>query len=238
MANPYFQFKKFTIRHDKCAMKVGTDAVLLGAWTDTASCKNILDIGTGTGIIALMLAQRSCADIDAIDIDKEACVQAEENVAASPFAGRIKVIPASCADFARSMTQKKYDLIVSNPPYFINSLKCPDNKRSVARHTDSLPLSELIENARALLSSAGRIALVLPYEQLEEVRETAQKNSLHICRQTNVIPVPGAHPKRLLVELSPVSTDTKKRNTLTIEEALHQYTPEYIALTKDFYLKM
>ncbi len=134
--------------------------------------------------------------------------------------------------------QKKYDLIVSNPPYFINSLKCPDNKRSVARHTDSLPLSELIENARALLSSAGRIALVLPYEQLEEVRETAQKNSLHICRQTNVIPVPGAHPKRLLVELSPVSTDTKKRNTLTIEEARHQYTPEYIALTKDFYLKM
>ena len=118
MANPYFQFKKFTIRHDKCAMKVGTDAVLLGAWADTASCKNILDIGTGTGIIALMLAQRSCADIDAIDIDKEACVQAEENVAASPFAGRIKVIPASCADFARSMAQKKYDLIVSNPPYF------------------------------------------------------------------------------------------------------------------------
>lgn len=106
MANPYFQFKKFTIRHDKCAMKVGTDAVLLGAWADTASCKNILDIGTGTGIIALMLAQRSCADIDAIDIDKEACIQAEENVAASPFAGRIKVIPASCADFARSMAQK------------------------------------------------------------------------------------------------------------------------------------
>lgn len=171
-------------------------------------------------------------------LTREACVQAEENVATSPFAGRIKVIPASCADFARSMAQKKYDLIVSNPPYFINSLKCPDNKRSVARHTDSLPLSELIENARALLSSAGRIALVLPYEQLEEVRETAQKNSLHICRQTNVIPVPGAHPKRLLVELSPVSTDTKNRNTLTIEEARHQYTPEYIALTKDFYLKM
>ena len=120
MANPYFQFKKFTIRHDKCAMKVGTDAVLLGAWADTASCKNILDIGTGTGIIALMLAQRSCADIDAIDIDKDACIQAEENVAASPFAGRIKVIPASCADFARSTTLKKYDLIVSNPPYFIN----------------------------------------------------------------------------------------------------------------------
>ena len=185
-----------------------------------------------------MLAQRSCADIDAIDIDKEACVQAEENVAASPFAGRIKVIPASCADFARSMAQKKYDLIVSNPPYFINSLKCPDNKRSIARHTDSLPLSELVENARALLSSVGRIALVLPYEQLEKVRETAQKNSLHFCRQTNVIPVPGAQPKRLLVELSPVSTDTKNRNTLTIEEARHQYTPEYIALTKDFYLKM
>ena len=166
MANPYFQFKKFTIRHDKCAMKVGTDAVLLGAWADITACKNILDIGTGTGIIALMLAQRCFANIDAIDIDTDAYSQAKENVAASPFAERINVIHASCSEYTGSCAREKYDLIVSNPPYFINSLKCPDNKRSVARHTDSLSLFELIDDSCSLLSLSGRIALVLPYEQL------------------------------------------------------------------------
>lgn len=238
MANPYFQFKKFTIYHDKCAMKVGTDAVLLGAWADTTHCRNILDIGTGTGIIALMLAQRSLAEIEAIDIDEEACVQAKENAAASSFAERIKVIHTSCAHFAASNKQKRYDLIVSNPPYFINSLKCPDNQRTVARHTDTLLLSDLIREAQTLLSPTGRIALILPYERLDEVRELTSINHLNICRQTDVISTPGAVPKRLLVELSATEENTKKRDTLTIEEARHQYTPEYIALTKAFYLKM
>ena len=238
MTNPFFRFKKFTVYHDKCAMKVGTDAVLLGAWADTSFCRNILDIGTGTGIIALMLAQRSQATVEAIDIDKEACVQATENVAASPYTERIKVVHASCADFAASNQQKRYDLIVSNPPYFINSLKCPDNKRTVARHTDTLLLSDLIREAQTLLSPSGRIALVLPYERLEEVKALASANHLYICRQTDVIPSPGAAPKRLLVELSATEENIKNRDTLTIEEARHQYTPEYIALTKEFYLKM
>ena len=238
MANPYFRFKKFTVYHDKCAMKVGTDAVLLGAWADTSFCRNILDIGTGTGIIALMLAQRSQATVEAIDIDKEACVQATENAAASPYTERIKVVHASCADFAASNQQKRYDLIVSNPPYFINSLKCPDNKRTVARHTDTLLLSDLIREAQTLLSPSGRIALVLPYERLEEVKALASANHLYICRQTDVIPTPGAAPKRLLVELSTTEENIKNRDTLTIEEARHQYTPEYIALSKEFYLNM
>ncbi|WP_195374221.1 MULTISPECIES: methyltransferase [Parabacteroides] len=238
MANPYFRFKKFIIYHDKCAMKVGTDAVLLGAWAETTQCKNILDIGTGTGIIALMLAQRSSAEIDAIDIDKDAYIQATENAIASPFVERIKVIHSSCTDFVMSNPQKKYDLIVSNPPYFINSLKCPDNKRTVARHTDTLRLPDLIREVRTLLSPTGRIALVLPHEQLDEVRELASTNHLYIYRQTDVIPVPGAQPKRLLIELSVTEENIKKRDTLIIEEARHQYTPEYIALTKEFYLKM
>lgn len=238
MANPYFRFKKFTIYHDKCAMKVGTDAVLLGAWAETSLCKSILDIGTGTGIIALMLAQRSFAEIDAIDIDEEAYIQATENVAASPFSERIKVTHSSCTDFVTSNPQKKYDLIVSNPPYFINSLKCPDNKRTVARHTDTLRLPDLIREACTLLAPAGRIALVLPYEQLDEVGELASINHLYIHRQTDVIPVPGAQPKRLLIELSVTEENIRKRDILIIEEARHQYTPEYIALTKEFYLKM
>lgn len=238
MANPYFQFKQFTVRHDKCAMKVGTDAVLLGAWAGTAGCRQILDIGTGTGIIALMLAQRCPAQIDAIDIDEAACLQAQENVEASPFAERIHIVHASCCSFARSHGGKTYDLIVSNPPYFVNSLKCPDDKRSLARHTDSLPLPALVADAAGMLAPSGRIALIVPYEQLDDINEIAKENKLYVCRQTDVIPVPGAAPKRLLVELTAETGVTVHRNTLVIEEARHRYTAEYIGLTKDFYLKM
>lgn len=237
MANPYFKFKKFTIWHDKCAMKVGTDAVLLGAWANTDKCNNMLDIGTGTGIIALMLAQRSNAIIDAIDIDEDACIQAKENTERSPFSERINITHCSCSEFT-SLVQKKYDLVVSNPPYFVDSLKCPNIKRTMARHTDTLLLSDLIKEALHVLSPSGRIALVLPYERINEIEDIATENSLSIIRQTDVIPIPCAQPKRLLIELSADSTRIKNRNTLTIEVTRHQYTPEYIALTKDFYLNM
>ena len=239
MANPYFQFKQFTVWHDKCAMKVGTDAVLLGAWADITNSKSILDVGTGTGIIALMLAQRGMGVIDAIDIDADACAQAKENVMASPFSDRINVIHAACTEYTASGNERKvYDLIVSNPPYFVNSLKCPDSKRSTARHTDSLPLSELIGNTCPLLSPHGRIALILPYKQKEEVKSLAQKNMLFVSRQTDVIPVRGAQPKRLLIELSHIESEETIHDTLTLEERERQRTPEYITLTRDFYLKM
>lgn len=238
MPNPYFQFKQFTIHHDKCAMKVGTDGVLLGAWAGTEGCKRILDIGTGTGLIALMLAQRSKADIDAIDIDARACLQAGENAEASPFAGRIYVIHSDLADFAAAAT-RKYDLIVSNPPYFADSLKCPDRQRSMARHTDTLPLDRLLHDSRSLLAPGGRLALILPYDRMENLADCIRKENLFLSKEISVIPVPGAQPKRILIELtaeppaSPVST-----GQLTIEIARHQYTDEYISLTKDFYLKM
>ena len=239
MANPYFQFKQFTVWHDKCAMKVGTDAVLLGAWADITNSKSILDVGTGTGIIALMLAQRGMGVIDAIDIDADACAQAKENVMASPFSDRINVIHAACTEYTASGNERKvYDLIVSNPPYFVNSLKCPDSKRSTARHTDSLPLSELIGNTCPLLSPHGRIALILPYKQKEEVKSLAQKNMLFVSRQTDVIPVRGAQPKRLLIELSHIESEETIHDTLTLEDRERQRTPEYITLTRDFYLKM
>lgn len=236
MANSYFQFKQFTIYHDKCAMKVGTDGVLLGAWANTESCKNILDIGTGTGLIALMLAQRSNALIDAIDINKEACLQAMDNVAASPFAGRIRTIHTDFTDYSATCTSR-YDLIVSNPPYFVNSLKCPNINRNTARHTDTLSIPDLVKSSRMLLSSSGRIALILPFELLDYLSTIAKENNLYINKRTDIIPVPGASPKRFLVELSesPNSLITEK---LVIEEARHQYTKDYISLTKDFYLKM
>ena len=147
MSNPFFQFKQFTIRHDKCAMKVGTDGVLLGAWAGTESCSRILDVGTGTGLIALMLAQRSKAVVDAIDIDADACLQAQENAESSLFAGRINVFHSDLADFAQASTHL-YGLIVSNPPYFVDSLKCPNLQRNTARHTDTLTLEDLLQYSR------------------------------------------------------------------------------------------
>lgn len=237
MANSYFQFKQFTIRHDLCAMKVGTDGVLLGAWADVRCCRKILDIGTGTGLIALMLAQRCTAGADAIDIDTDACNQAVKNVADSPFAGRIRVIQADFASYAAGCTDK-YDLIVSNPPYFIDSLKCPDGKRNLARHTDTLLLADLIKGSGKLLTTNGRIALILPFEQLHILLTIAKENQLYPCRRTDVLPLPGALPKRLLIELSLQQQIPPPSDTLVIEEARHQYTEAYTALTKDFYLKM
>lgn len=237
MANSFFQFKQFTIHHDKCAMKVGTDGVLLGAWATIGESKNILDVGTGTGIIALMLAQRSHAIINAIDIDAEACLQAKENAALSPFARQIYITQADFTEYAASCRQKQ-DLIVSNPPYFVNSLKCPNGKRNLARHTDTLLLADLIQGSKNLLSSTGRLALILPYERQEELAGIATENGLSIIRKTDVVPVAGSAPKRVLAELSAMQSFIYSSDTLTIEEARHQYTQEYIALTKEFYLKM
>lgn len=237
MANSYFQFKRFTVRHDKCAMKVGTDGVLLGAWTNVAACKNILDVGTGTGLIALMIAQRSTARIDAIDMDADACLQASENVASSPFASSIHVYHRSFKEYATTTTYR-YDLIVSNPPFFADSLKCPDSQRSMARHTDTLCLDDLIGGCLPLLTSEGRIALILPSDREKELVRISTKNKLHILQRTDVIPTPGALPKRLLVELSPSPLQLSTSHTLTLEKSRHQYTQEYKALTQDYYLNM
>ena len=229
MSNPFFQFKQFTIRHDKCAMKVGTDGVLLGAWAGTESCNRILDIGTGTGCPPLMLPHRGKAAIDAIDIEADACLQAQENAESSLFAGRINVFHSDLVDFAQASTHL-YDLIVSNPPYFVDSLKCPNLQRNTARHTDTLTLEDLLQYSRKLLAPQGRIALILPYDQKDRLTDCIQTQNLFLSKEVSVIPVPDAQPKRLLAELT--------SDRLTIEIARHRYTDEYINLTKDFYLKM
>lgn len=219
-------------------MKVGTDGVLLGAWAGAESCNRILDIGTGSGLIALMLAQRCKAVIDAIDIDADACLQAQENADASPFAGRIRIRHSALADFAQAGTDL-YDLIVSNPPYFADSLKCPDRKRNTARHTDTLTLEELLQDSRKLLAPQGRIALILPYDRKKHLADCIRTQELYLSKETAVIPVSGAEPKRLLVELKadpPASSVCSDR--LVIERTGHQFTDEYIRLTQDFYLKM
>ena len=233
-----FQFKQFTIHHDRCAMKVGTDGVLLGAWADVNNRQQILDVGTGTGLIALMLAQRSKAHIHAIDIDPDACLQARENITSSPFSQQVEVFHHALHEY-RAICSIRYDLIVSNPPYFVNSLKCPNLQRNTARHTDTLSLETLLQNSHQLLTPQGSIALILPYNQKDYLNNCLKQEKLYIHKEVDVTPTVGTQPKRLLVELKSEQPNTLVTPTvLTIEIARHQYTEEYIRLTKAFYLKM
>jgi len=236
MPNQFFKFKQFCIQQDKCAMKVGTDGTLLGAWANVAECKKVLDIGTGTGLIALMTAQRNKnAFIDAIDIDLDAAVQASENVANSPFSKQIRIHHTSLQLFAQKTTPATYDLILSNPPYFSASLKCPEKRRSMARHNDTLPLNELLYHSTLLLTAKGRISLILPFEKQEELINLANKNNLYTTRQTNIIPSLGKQPKRILIEFS-CQKKPFNMEELIIEKSRHQYTEAYQKLTQDFYL--
>lgn len=239
MSNHFFKFKQFTVFHDLCAMKVGTDGVLLGAWCDIQSKKRVLDIGTGTGLISLMIAQRNQeAMIDAVEIEPDAAHQAVVNFEKSPWANRLKLFGADFIHFA-SETTCKYDLIVSNPPYFENALKADCNKRSQARHTDSLSYEQLIAASASLLSDNGSLALIYPIEMDLKIQELAIHNKLTCTRRTVVKGNPQAAPKRLLAEFKPFGhTAGCVENELIVEAERHQYTSDYIALTRAFYLKM
>ena len=191
-------------------MKVGTDGSLLGAWADTTNCHRALDVGTGTGLIALMLAQRCDAVIDAIDIDIDACDQARENIAQSPFATQIQVHLSPFANY-KPKADIKYDLIISNPPYFIDSLKCPNKQRNTARHTDTLSLADLLKDSCRLLAPKGKLALILPFEQRTILLELAHKNQLYPLRETHVSSIKGATPKRLHRALNSQDRDRATR---------------------------
>jgi tRNA1Val (adenine37-N6)-methyltransferase len=237
MSTPYFHFKRFTVWHDRCAMKVGTDGTLLGAWVHVSSCRNVLDVGTGTGLIALMIAQRNeYARIDGLEIDSSACAQAAENVAASPFAQQIRILPpAPFHDYART-AGKTYDLILSNPPYFIRSLQCPEAGRRMARHDDTLSAFSLVTECSPLLTPEGRMALILPFQQQDEFLRLAHDCGFHCIRHTNVVPVEGARPKRVLIELSPQPQPYAEAGTLVLEHTQHRRTQAYLDLMRDFYL--
>ena len=217
-------------------MKVGIDGVLLGAWTQVEDAQNILDVGTGTGLIALMLAQRSNAKITGIDIESGAIDQAKENVANSPWSDRINILGQSFQDFAKT-TNQLFDLIVSNPPYFNNSLKAPFESRSTARHTDSLTHAELIENAMRILTPTGRICLILPVNEGVECIRFAEIKGLFCSKRVNVYPKRDGEIKRLLLEFKMKKSETEVSD-LVVEESRHQYSAEFINLAKDYYLKL
>lgn len=229
-----FQFKNFSITQENTAMKVGTDGVLLGAWSK-AKEGNVLDIGTGTGLIALMLAQRTkTALIDTIEIDEAASKEAQKNFNNSAWKARLTSINSSLQNY---QPQKKYDLIISNPPFFIDATKAPDFNRNNARHTDTLSFEELIKAAKLLLTDDGILSLILPTNEANLFIELTHNSTLFLKRKCLVKPNPNKAAKRILMEFSFSKTEIIE-DELTIEtETRHQYTNEYKTLTKDFYLK-
>lgn len=284
MGSPNFRFKQFTVWHDRCAMKVGTDGVLLGTWCPlqefrssyltpferlfASECSGVqefrssgvtsehlnseasehftkvLDIGTGSGLIALMLAQRlPQAQITAIDIDNGAVEQAKYNFSISPWADRLQCHQQALQDLEGTGI---YDLIVSNPPYFQDSLKNPNSQRALARHTDTLSYDELLANSARLLKEEGRLALVLPIEAEQQIIALAQAYALYPTHITHVYPKPGKAAKRLLIAFSrlPIAYSTSPiansllpiANSLTLESETSPRSEEYKELTKEFYL--
>lgn len=237
MSNPYFKFKQFIVFHDRCAMKVGTDGVLLGAWVDIHNSQKALDIGTGSGLIGLMMAQRNYKiSIRAIDIDNSAIEQAKDNIRLSPFASQIDCIHSSLQELG-SNSDEKYDIIVSNPPFFTQSLKSPKQERTIARHTDTLSVEELIWISASLLNKGGKLSVIYPYSYKDELHEIAKENSLFITRITSVYPTPTSSPKRILMEFSNIKTSLIE-SELIIEKERHIYSEEFVELVKEFYLKM
>lgn len=228
-----FRFKQFAVEQEDVAMKVGTDGVLLGAWADCEGAKNILDIGTGTGVIALQMAQRNPeAQVCAVEIDETAAHRARANFDLSPWAERLTVEQTAVQEFEPS---EKFDLIVSNPPYFVDSLLPPDAKRSTARHTHDLTFEELDNAVARLLSGNGKFALILPVTEFEKYLALTQ---LHLVHRCDVCPVEGGAVKRIMGEFAKQKPTTIKHETIAIERGRRgDYTDDYRALTKDFYLK-
>ena len=233
MPNQYFDFKRFRIEQDKCSMKVGTDGVLLGAWFPMESGKNVLDVGSGTGLVAIMAAQRGALSVTAVEIDPQASEQAFQNAANSEWSDRIFV---QCVDFAHFTAEIRFDRIVSNPPYFRDSLRCPDSGRNAARHNDSLSYETLVRCSAALLAPDGLLCVVLPFYAVGEFTKCAATQGLNLCRRTDVITAPGKQPKRSLLAFGKQKTELMTE-VLAMCGSDGKETSDYINLVRDFYLK-
>lgn len=231
---PPFNFKKFKIHHDH-SFKVGTDGVLLGTWVNVEGKQNILDIGSGSGLIPLVIAQRTTtATISGVEIDQESVVEANQNVEESPWSDRVSIY----CDTAQAYSAKrddKYDLIVSNPPYFINATKSNNKKKDTARHTDQLPFEDLITVTNKHLTMEGKLAVVLPNEEGNIFMQLAKENELYLTRLTEVRSKKDKPVERYLMEFGRIESELKKDELVIQFEKRNDYTPAYIALTKEFY---
>lgn len=234
-----FQFKQFSIQQDRCAMKVGTDSVLLGAWCPIENNPfSVLDIGAGTGILSLMIAQRSHAEqIDALEIDEDAYEQCVENFENSPWGDRLFCFHAGLDEFVDE-PEDEYDLIISNPPFYSEDYKTENSQRDLARFQEAMPFEDLIEAADLLLSENGIFAVIIPYKEEEKFIDLCAEVELYPVKVTRVKGTSTTEIKRSLLAFKRYELSTLSADELVIEINRHEYTDDYINLTKDFYLKM
>jgi tRNA1Val (adenine37-N6)-methyltransferase len=233
MGNSWFQFQQFRINQDRCAMKISTDAILLGSLVKAQMPSGILDIGTGTGVIALMLAQRfPGSNVTAIEVDQDAAAQAAENFQENPFTSSMKLWQGRIQDF---LSTEKFDLIVSNPPFFPDHLKSLDSKRNRALHTDELSFAELIENAVRLMAERGTFWVILPPRQMQDLELLAEQSGLHLNQKIKVRDNIQKPVYREIAAFS-FSNDSKTEGELTLKDENFSYTPEYASLLSGFLL--
>lgn len=229
-----FHFKHFSLFHHRSTMKVGTDAVLLGRWVEVNPTDAVLDIGTGCGIMPLMLAQKGVGKIDAVELDAASANEAKTNFSASQWRDKLRVYQSDVRYFA---TNEKYDLIISNPPFFINSFKSETDRKNLARHTDdSLSFAELSASASRLLKDDGRFAVVLPVTESVEFLKEAEKIGLYLHKRMEIIPVEGKEPNRVNLELKKKPSETILTTSFVIRGADGKFTEQYGIFLSDFYL--
>ncbi len=233
-----FQFKKFVIEQKDCAMKIGTDGVLLGAWCDVSKATKALDIGTGSGVIAVMLGQRCEADIVGVEIEECAYLEAKTNMENADWSDRLTAKKASIQDYAK-LSREEYDLIVSNPPFFSGGTFSDNQDRNNVRHTVKLGHGELLTAARKLLAKDGKFCVILPLIEGLRFQEVAKSYALYCTKITEVKSRPDSSVERLLMQFEKTAVDTLMKDELTIyQQKGKKHSAEYIDLTKDFYLKM
>jgi tRNA1Val (adenine37-N6)-methyltransferase len=231
----YFHFKQFSVRHDRCVMKVGTDAVLLGAWVDVSDAEDILDIGTGSGVIALILAQRTANStrLESVEIEKNSAEQASANVCNSPWSSRIGVHQVAVQDY---FPAKRFDLIVTNPPYFVKSLPPPDQGRLHVRHTTSLSYDELLSAVVRLLASRGRFNVILPYQEAKVFTKLASQYQLFCNRRYHFRTRKEKPMERTLLEFS-IGTQSLDEGEILLYDHDLEWSQSYRSLISDFYIK-
>lgn len=230
-----FDFRQFSIDDSRCDMKVGTDGVMLGAWASVANASRVLDAGAGCGLLSLMIAQRNHdASIDAVERSGEACSDAGKNIAATPLGQRVNVVHADITTMR--FNPESYDLIISNPPFFTESLRSPDAGRAESRHEGTFGVEWLIRNARLLLSPVGSLAFIAPSSRDSEIEFLLELHRLNIWRQCTVFPVEGKPAKRTLWQVSPSATCREEKSSLTIRNTDHSLSTDYKNLTSEFYL--
>lgn len=240
MPNPYFQFKQFTIYQDRCALKVSTDSCILGAWVATQlsnqefNIKHILDIGAGSGLLMLMLAQKYSGKIDGIEIEQNAYEQALENIQASPWNDRLRLHHHDAALFQHS---RKYDFIISNPPFYESDLKSDNHKNNLAKHDDGLTLANLLDIVDINLTSCGKLTILLPYHRMEYVEQIAPSANLFVTHRLLIRPT-AAHAYFRSILLLGRKLQTATTEVLTIKELNDEYSSDFVSLLKDYYLKL